>query len=66
MDGERNDGVLNMVARTKTLPMMDTSIRGALRIQFAISMVPNPELFSWLRDWLVPKLLAIAIMAEMI
>ena len=35
----RLDEVLNMAANTKTLPMIDMSINGALRIQFTMTMV---------------------------
>ena len=39
MDGERSEGVLNMAASTKELPIMDMSIKGALRTQFMMTIV---------------------------
>ena len=43
-DGERVDGVLNMATNTRALPMMDSNIKGALRMQFAITAVWKPLL----------------------
>ena len=43
-DGERIDGVLNMATNTRALPMMDSNIKGALRIQFAVTTVSKPLL----------------------
>ena len=43
-DGERNDGVLNMVTNTRALLRMERNIRGALRMQFAITTVSKPFL----------------------
>ena len=43
-DGERIDGVLNMANNTRALPMMDNNIKGALRMQFAITIISKPLL----------------------
>ena len=39
VDGERSEGVLSMVDNTSTLPVMDMSISGAVRMQFMMTMV---------------------------
>ena len=45
VDGtERSEGVLNIAANTKALPVMDVSISGALRIQFMTTVVSKLEL----------------------
>ena len=43
-DGERIDGVLNMVTNIRALPMMDSNIKDALRMQFAVTTVSKPLL----------------------
>ena len=50
-EGERSDGVFNMATNTRALPMMDSNIKGALRMQFAIRIVSKPIL--WLADELL-------------
>ena len=44
MDGERSEGVLNMAASNKVLPIMDVRINGALRTQFMMTLVSGYEL----------------------
>ena len=50
-EGERSDGVFNMATNTRALPMMDSNIKGALRMQFGITTVSKPVL--WLADELL-------------
>lgn len=44
MDGERSEGVLNMAASTRVLPIMDVSISGAFRAQLMMTIVSGREL----------------------
>ena len=49
VDGERNEGVLNIAGNTNALPIMDISISGALMTQFTMAMVLRREVqLSWL------------------
>ena len=43
-DGERIDGVLIMATNKRALPMIDSNIKGALRMQFARTTVSKPLL----------------------
>ena len=39
VDGERSEGVVNIAAITKVLPIMDMSINGAFKTQFMIVII---------------------------
>jgi len=46
VDGERSEGVLNMAASTKVLPIMDMSISGAFKAQFKMVKMSGSDLRS--------------------
>ena len=59
MDDEWSEGVLNMAARTRLLPVMDMRISGVLRTQFIITTVSGIELLTVLFKYSDPDSLAI-------